>query len=128
MLPLLEVPQGDGLGVPPGGALPARALPLALRGGVDLEYRTDSGYRVRFCSRCGSPLPAVLEAEDAVVLSAGSLDGDPGSRALRHIFVGSKAPWTEICAGFRASKSMRAEAGRVENLKERSVPFFRSVP
>lgn len=63
------------------------------------EYTTDSGYHVRFCSRCGSPVPVVLEDEDSVVLSTGSLEGDPGSRAIRHIFVGSKAPWYEIGDG-----------------------------
>jgi hypothetical protein len=61
-------------------------------------YRTDSGYPVRFCSRCGSPVPAVLE-NGSVVLSAGSLDGDPGVRPVRHIFVGSKAPWLELRDG-----------------------------
>ena len=59
------------------------------------EYRTESGYHTRFCSRCGSSVPAVLE-NGSVVLSVGSLDGNPGSRAVRHIFVGSKAPWFEI--------------------------------
>jgi len=63
------------------------------------EYRTASGYHVHFCSRCGSPLPAVLDDGSSVVISAGGLDGDPGSRPVRHIFVGSKAPWFEICDG-----------------------------
>ena len=31
-----------------------------------------------------------------VVLHAGALDQDPGSRPVHHIFVGSKAPWLEI--------------------------------
>lgn len=34
-----------------------------------------------------------------MVLSAGTLDGDPQSRPLRHIFTGSKAPWFEITDG-----------------------------
>ena len=31
-----------------------------------------------------------------MVLSVGSLDDDPESRPLRHIFAASKAPWFEI--------------------------------
>jgi hypothetical protein len=42
-------------------------------------------------------VPGVLEDGSSVVLSAGSLEGDPGSRPVRHIFVRSKAPWFEIC-------------------------------
>jgi hypothetical protein len=56
------------------------------------EYRTASGDHVRFCSQYGSPVPGVLEDGSSVVLSVGCLDGDPGSRPVRHIFVGSKAP------------------------------------
>ncbi|AFP30847.1 hypothetical protein MRBBS_1910 [Marinobacter sp. BSs20148] len=29
----------------------------------------------------------------------GTLDNDPGVRASRHVFVGSKAPWFEITDG-----------------------------
>jgi hypothetical protein len=60
------------------------------------EYRTPSGYPSRFCRRCGSPVPTLLDNGSSVALSAGTLDGDPGSRPVRHVFVGSKAPWFEI--------------------------------
>ena len=33
---------------------------------------------------------------DEVCIAAGGIDGDPGVRPSRHIFVGSKAPWYEI--------------------------------
>jgi hypothetical protein len=47
-----------------------------------------------FCSRCGSPQPRA--AGPRWVVPAASLDADPGISAVRHIFVGSKAPWFEI--------------------------------
>ena len=60
------------------------------------EYVDTPGYKTRFCSRCGSPVPAYLEQFDLVFLHAGGLDGDPGRQVAHHIFVGSKAPWFEI--------------------------------
>jgi hypothetical protein len=59
-------------------------------------YQTESGYETRFCRRCGSPVPMFVADSQYAVLPAGALDQDPGSRPLRHIFVGSKAPWFEI--------------------------------
>jgi hypothetical protein len=62
------------------------------------EYRSASGYETRFCRSCGSPVPGFQpEGEgEYVILHAGALDQDPGSRPVHHIFVGSKAPWFEI--------------------------------
>jgi hypothetical protein len=66
------------------------------------EFRTESGYRRSFCSTCGSPIPLTLTDTDTgadtdfVWLPVGGFDDDPGIRPLRHIFVGSKAPWFEI--------------------------------
>jgi hypothetical protein len=53
-------------------------------------------YRRAFCSRCGSPMPLVDREQPFVVIPAGCLDGDPGTRPFRHIFVARKAPWYEI--------------------------------
>jgi hypothetical protein len=60
------------------------------------EYRMPSGYATRFCRTCGSPAPSFPEHTDLVTFPVGTLDGDPGSRPQRHIFVASKAPWYEI--------------------------------
>ena len=60
------------------------------------EYEESPGFKVRFCGRCGSPAPALLEGRQAVYLHVGGLDGDPGLSISHHIFVGSKAPWYEI--------------------------------
>ena len=79
------------------GALCRKTKFRWLRGeGEFREYRTESGYRVRFCRHCGSPVPMHLEDEPFVVLHAGALDVDPGSRPIHHFHVGSKAPWYEI--------------------------------
>jgi len=52
--------------------------------------------RRAFCRTCGSPLPIMLEGSDYIIMLAGVLDGDPGVRAFRHIFVDERAPWDEI--------------------------------
>lgn len=57
---------------------------------------TPPPYRRAFCSRCGSPLPVRVEGTPLVVLHAGVLDGDPGTRVFRHAFVAQKACWHEI--------------------------------
>lgn len=52
--------------------------------------------RRAFCRVCGSPLPASFEGTDYVILLAGVLDDDPGTKPFRHIFVGQGAPWHRI--------------------------------
>ena|SRR5215831_10611024 len=67
-------------------------------------YESSPGFHRGFCSRCGSPIvnrPAPNYARAAIRgtdlgVPLGILDGDPGVRPERHIFVGSKAPWFEI--------------------------------
>ena len=49
--------------------------------------------RRAFCRTCGSPVPVVRQGQRWVVLLAGSLDGDPGSRPFRHIFVSQAPEW-----------------------------------
>lgn len=52
-----------------------------------------------FCRRCGSPVPRVNAATGRAVVPCGSLDTDPGSKPLGHIFATSRAPWFEITDG-----------------------------
>jgi hypothetical protein len=54
------------------------------------------GYRRVFCRTCGSPLPIVHADHGIAEIPAGVVDGDPGARPARHIFVAAKAPWFEI--------------------------------
>ena len=60
---------------------------------------TPPAYRRSFCRRCGSPLPVRLEGTPLMILNAGVLDGDPGTRLFRHAFVAQKACWHEITDG-----------------------------
>lgn len=61
------------------------------------EYESSPGKKRCFCSRCGSPIYSYRDAEPRfVVLRMGTVDGDPGVRPSRHIWVSHKAPWYEI--------------------------------
>jgi len=57
-------------------------------------HSTPPGYQHAFCVVCGAPVPTVTE--DIIRVPAGALDGDPGIRPQRHIFVDFKAPWFQI--------------------------------
>lgn len=61
------------------------------------EYESSPGKKRCFCTRCGSPIYSYRDAEPRyVVLRMGTVDGDPGTRPTRHIWVSQKAPWYEI--------------------------------
>lgn len=53
-------------------------------------------YQTFFCSRCGSPVPDPDPSSPWFEIPAGLLDGDPGVRPDKHIFIELKAPWVEI--------------------------------
>ena len=48
-------------------------------------------YRRAFCKKCGSPLPVQIEGTPFMILNAGILDDDPGTRPFRHAFVAQKS-------------------------------------
>jgi hypothetical protein len=52
-------------------------------------------YGTSFCSRCGSPVPSPPPGAEWFEIAAGTLDGDPGLRPERHVFVEHQAPWFE---------------------------------
>lgn len=61
------------------------------------EYESSAGRRKCFCSRCGSQLfIRRLNRPEVVVVTLGSMDDAPDAKPLRHVFVGSKAPWLDI--------------------------------
>jgi hypothetical protein len=61
------------------------------------EYASSPNRRKCFCTRCGSQLfIRRLDKPDVTVVTLGTIDGDPGTRPERHVFVASKAPWVEI--------------------------------
>jgi hypothetical protein len=52
--------------------------------------------RRSFCKTCGSPLPSLQPETGSVLLLAGVLDDDPGTRPFGHIFTSHAPPWDEI--------------------------------
>lgn len=79
--------------------------------------RKPPGYRVFFCSRCGSPVPDPEPAGEWFEIPAGLLDDDPQLKPDKHIFVELKAPWFEITDQLptfdeKALIEHRARAGR----------------
>ncbi len=46
-----------------------------------------------FCRNCGSSLPWLAQTGKAVVVPAGTLDGDPQIKPIQNIFCGSRAIW-----------------------------------
>jgi hypothetical protein len=72
---------------------------LAFLSGADglTEYESSPGKFRAFCSRCGSPIYSRTDADPAHVrIRLGTLDQDPGARAVLHIWVAAKAPWYDI--------------------------------
>jgi hypothetical protein len=60
-------------------------------------HESSPGERKGFCSECGSSLFTKFDANpDVLGFPLGTLDTDPGVKAMRHVFVGSKAPWFDI--------------------------------
>ncbi len=61
------------------------------------RYQSSAHATRTFCRACGSNLQWIpAGASDHFALALGTLDDDPGTRPERHIFVGSKAPWSVI--------------------------------
>jgi hypothetical protein len=60
------------------------------------SFESTPGKRRFFCPRCGSHLIAAWEGAPHVILRVGSLDDDPGTRPVVHIWTSLKAPWFEI--------------------------------
>lgn len=60
------------------------------------RFLLPDGWGTDFCDTCGSPLPRLHPNGRIYFVPAGALDGDPGVKVERHIFVGSRAPWDEI--------------------------------
>lgn len=60
-------------------------------------YESSPGEHKGFCSNCGSSIYTRFDANPGIVgFPLGTLDTDPGIKAGRHVFVGSKAPWYDI--------------------------------
>jgi hypothetical protein len=79
-----------------GLMVPADSFRLA-RGADEIgRYESSPGVVRPFCGHCGSVVASGDAALGLVPVPAGPLDDDPGVRPIAHIFVTSRAPWTEI--------------------------------
>jgi ADP-ribosyl-[dinitrogen reductase] hydrolase len=69
--------------------------------GAELVTRFESspGKKRSFCPRCGSQLIAAWDDQSSVIVRVGSLDSDPGTKPLGHVWTSQKAPWFEITDG-----------------------------
>lgn len=65
--------------------------------GVDgmTTYTKDNGYRVNFCSVCGSPVPNRFRDYPLFSVPVGSLEGAPPVKVVARIFLGSRAHWDD---------------------------------
>jgi len=61
------------------------------------EYSSSPQRRKCFCGRCGSHLLIKrLDDPSTIIITLGTLEGDPGIRPARHVFVDSKASWYSL--------------------------------
>jgi hypothetical protein len=61
------------------------------------RYESSPGQTRTFCTVCGATLITFFrDYPNTLGLALGTLDDDPGVRAVAHVHVASKAPWFEI--------------------------------
>jgi hypothetical protein len=56
------------------------------------------GFTNAFCKKCGSGVPYLNQSGTAVIVRAGSLDGDPTVGSASKIFYSERPPWAETTA------------------------------
>jgi hypothetical protein len=65
--------------------------------GENLVVRYDppaaQSFATSFCGKCGSPLPHHTRSRREIVIPAGSLDDDPGTKPTTSAHWDSRAPW-----------------------------------
>jgi hypothetical protein len=57
------------------------------------SYSKDNGYKVNFCSCCGSPVPNIFREFPLFSVPVGSLDDAPEIEVVIQIYLGSRAKW-----------------------------------
>ncbi|QFI53959.1 GFA family protein [Aeromonas simiae] len=74
------------------------ALVTTVRGAEAIAlYDKSAETRLAFCRHCGASLYSLKRSSNKLNLRLGILDTPPSQTPTFHIFVGSKAPWHEIC-------------------------------
>jgi hypothetical protein len=79
--------------------LVVKAAAFRWRAGAENVARYDlptaRSFATCFCRTCGAPLPHRTRSGREVIVPAGGLDDDPGSKPELHICWGSRARWYE---------------------------------
>ncbi len=57
------------------------------------SYSKENGYKLNFCSYCGSPVPNKFRGFPLFSVPVGSLDGEPDIKVVVSIYSGSRAKW-----------------------------------
>lgn len=65
-----------------------------------------------FCRTCGSKLPWITRDGKWVLVTAGTLDQDPGVRPVQSIFWGSRAPWYILPSDLPAYDKLPSAGGK----------------
>jgi hypothetical protein len=64
------------------------------RGGEHVSsYFKEGGYKVSFCSNCGSPVPNKFRNFSLYSVPLGSIDGQPDIRVVAKLHLNSRAQW-----------------------------------
>ena len=78
---------------------------------LPLEVRPPP-YLHAFCGICGSPAPYIHAATGRIAVPAGSLEDDPPTDVVRHIYVEHEAPWYG-----RAKSAQRLTSAQIRDLR-----------
>ena len=70
------------------------------------EHPTAKYFATTFCKNCGSSLPWATKGGQNIVVTAGTLDSDPGIKPLHNVFWGSKASWLEETSNLPKSEEL----------------------
>ena len=57
------------------------------------SYSRESGYKIQFCSCCGSPVPNKFRAYPLFSVPVGTLEGLPDIKVVFQLHLGSRATW-----------------------------------
>ena len=95
-LPLPHVPEGSRSCIRYNRSHARSDFRWASGEDVVASFESSPGKRRFFCPHCGSHLIAAWDDAPNVIVRIGSLDSDPGTRPVVHIWTSLKAPWHEI--------------------------------
>ena len=99
-LSLLALPKALGNGRLHAGAGCARTVQLLQGEELIRVYGEGDGAVKAFCTVCGSSLfGGKWPHGRQISIRMGAFDDDPGIRPQFHTYVGSRAPWDQICDG-----------------------------